>query len=385
MRLRNHYYRILMILIVANAFLHSTNAQTDSTVSKLNSWKLNMFSAGFGVQHGFIFAHSQAVQNTRGSHPTGIEVIFSWQRNDSSIWALCNCYPRKGILLAYYDYDNTILGESFTAAYFLEPVYRLRKNIFFSFKGSAGISYLTNPFDSLRNPTNLSYSTTISAYLLVGLGFWIRLNDQWWLNTSINYQHESNGGFKEPNKGINWPTAGLALSYQPKNRKYYAGITSNEKFWKNNSIRWDMGIFGMAKRALDGSGNSSRLLLIGLSFNGSKQVGRLSALTAGTEIYRDAALRSKLNQDSIKASPVKAGIILGHEFILGKFLFSQRLGFYIFDQTPYYDQLFHRWGIHYRINHFFGAGFNLQAHRHIADFIDLRFTYTIQKKGIIVK
>lgn len=195
----------------------------------------------------------------------------------------------------------------------------------------------------------------------------------------MNYQHESNGGFKEPNKGINWPTAGLALSYQQKPRQYYTGIITKEKFWTNHSIRWDMGLFGMAKRALDENGNSSRLPLLGLSFHGSKQVGRLNALTAGTEIYRDEALRSKLKLDSIKASPVKAGIMLGHEFILGKFLFSQRLGLYIFDKTPYYDQLFHRWGIHYRINRFFGTGFSLQAHRHVADFIDLRFIYSIQK------
>ena len=136
----------------------------------------------------------------------------------------------------------------------------------------------------------------------------------------------------------------------------------------------------MAKKAFDENGNSNRLPLMGLSFQGSKQVGRLNALTAGIEIYRDAALRIKLKLDSIKAVPAKAGILLGHECILGKFLFSQRLGLYIFDQTPYYDQLYHRWGIHYRINRFFGTGFNLQAHRHIADFVDLRFTYTIQKK-----
>ena len=370
-----------MIFIIANIFLHKTIAQIDSPVTRQSPGKLNMFSNGLGVQHGFIFAHSQAVQNTKGSHPTGIEVIFSWQRNDASVWALCNCYPRKGLLLAYYDYDNVILGKSFTVAYFLEPVYRLNKNIFFSFRGSAGLSYLTNPFDSLRNPTNLSYSTTISPYLLLGLGLWVRLNDHWWLSTSVNYQHQSNGGFREPNKGINWPTTGLAVSYQQKARPYYTGISKKEKFWINYSIRWDIGLFGMAKRALDENGNSTRLPLMGLSFQGSKQVGRLSTLTAGTEIYRDAALRFKLKLDSIKASPVKAGIMLGHEFLLGKFLFSQRLGFYIFDQTPYYDQLFHRWGIHYRINRFFGTGFNLQAHRHIADFIDLRFTYTIQQNN----
>ncbi len=113
-----------MTIIISNIFLHDTTAQTDSVVKMQSTGKSNLFSTGLGVQHGFIFAHSQNVQNTKGSHPTGIEVIFSWQRNDASVWALCNCYPRKGLLLAYYDYDNVILGKSFTAAYFLEPVYQ---------------------------------------------------------------------------------------------------------------------------------------------------------------------------------------------------------------------------------------------------------------------
>ncbi len=164
-------YKVILILIMANIFLKDIIAQKDSSGNKQSTRKLNMFSSGLGVQHGFIFAHSQAVQNTKGSHPTGIEAIFSWQRNDASIWALCNCYPRTGLLLAYYDYNNAILGNSFTTAYFLEPVYRLNKNIHFSFKGAAGLSYLTNPFDSLQNPTNLSYSTTINPYLLLCLVF----------------------------------------------------------------------------------------------------------------------------------------------------------------------------------------------------------------------
>lgn len=121
--------------------------------------------------------------------------------------------------------------------------------------------------------------------------------------------------------------------------------------------------------------------LIGLSAQAAKQVGRINALTLGTEIYRDEQLRVRLKKDSIKASPVKAGILFGHEFLLGKFLFSQRLGLYVFDQTPYYDQLYHRWGIQYQVSRHFRAGFNLLAHRHVADFIDLRIMYAIQKRN----
>ena len=165
-------------------------AQTDSSGRGTRFYKeQNLFSIGAGFQRGFIFAHSEAVQNTKGSHPIGVELILSWKRNDAAVWDLCNCYPRKGLLLTYNDYDNSILGQGFSAAYFLEPTYRLSRNLFFSFKAASGLSYLTNPFDSIKNPTNQSYSTDLSVYLNVGLGLWFQLNPHWWINSSINYQH----------------------------------------------------------------------------------------------------------------------------------------------------------------------------------------------------
>ena len=354
-------------------------AQTDSFLKDKGLHKeKSLFSLGLGHQRGFIFAHSQAVQNTNGAHPRGLELILSWQRNDPAVWNLCNCYPRKGLLLAYYDYDNVILGNSYSAAYFLEPKYRLHKKLFFSFKGTSGLSYLTHPFDSINNPANQSYSTHTSAYLTVGLGLWLPLSQHWWLNASANYQHISNGGLRQPNKGINWPTAGLAVSYQKMSRPYYADARKKENYWKNDALRWDAGLFGIARRALDEDGTNRRMPLVGLVLQTSKQVGRINALTLGMELYRDDKLLMKLKRDSLKASPFKAGILAGHAFLLGRFSFSQRLGVYVFDQTPYYDQLYHRWGIHYSINQKVGLGINLQAHRQVADFVDLRCTYTFQ-------
>lgn len=372
-------YKLLWVWLIGHALLSTGMAQTDTGSTFLRPGKLKtVFSIGAGLQHGFIFAHSPAVENTRGANPTGLEINFTWQRNDAAVWDLCRCYPRKGILLTYYDYDTKILGKGITAAYFLEPVYRLNKNIFFSFNTAAGISWLSNPADSVRNPTNLSYSTYLSGYLRVGLGLWVRLNDHWWLNGSVNYQHESNGGLKQPNKGINWPTAGLALNYQREARPFYRGIRSTDKFWKKLPVRWDAGLFGMAKRVLNEEGDSRRLPIIGISFQGSKQVGRINALTAGVEIFTDRALRFQLKQDSADASATRAGLLLGHEFLLGKFIFSQRFGIYLYNPTNYFEDVYHRWGIHYRIDKQWSVGFNLLAHRHIADFIDLRLTWSWQ-------
>lgn len=379
MRLFPH--RLLLGLFFSSGLAQDGMSQNSSTNFYSAKKEKSILSLNAGVQHGFIFAHSPAVENTKGAHPTGIELSLGWQRNDSSIWNLCNCFPVKGLLLSYYDYDAKVLGKSIGASYFLEPSYRLGNRAFFSFKGAAGLAYLTNPYDSVHNPTNMSYSTAISGYLLIGIGLWIRINDHWWLNGSVNYQHMSNGGLREPNKGINWPTAGVALRYNKNPRPYYTGPQTRERFWKEYTVRWDAGIFGVARRVLDKNGNSHRMPLIGINFQGSKQVGRINALTLGSEIYFDKALHQKLKRDTIDASAIRAGLLVGHEFLLGKFLFSQQIGVFVFNQVPDFDRIYHRWGLHYRISKHWGVGFNLQAHRHIADFVDIRVIYSWQKIG----
>lgn len=340
-----------------------------------------IFSIGAGIQHGFIFAHSPAVENTKGAHPTGAELSFAWQKNDTATWNLCNCFPKNGLLISYYDYDVNVLGHGVQISYFLEPVYKLGKKTFFSLRGVAGLAYLTNPYDSIHNPSNQSYSSAVGGYLLLGVGFSFALSNHWWLNATANYQHISNGGLRLPNKGINWPTAGLALIYQKNPRSYLTAPRYKEKFWRGYSPRWDLGIFGMAIKGTDENGNKERMPLIGVSFQVGKQVGRINMLTAGAEVYTDKSLEMQLKRDSIDASAVRAGLLLGHEFLLGKFLFSQQLGVYIFNQTPYYDAVYHRWGVHYRIDKHWGVGFKLKAHRQVADFIDLRLTYSWQNKG----
>jgi hypothetical protein len=370
--MKNMALLFVFVLLLFSCFSQDTGYLHRPAITS----KTNIFNLGAGAQYGFIFAHSEAVENTKGSYPYGTEILLSWQRNDRKSWDLCNCYPRKGLLLAYYNYDNDVLGSSILSAYFLEPAYRLSKHIFFSFKGAAGLAYLTKPHHPGRNPNNMSYSSAVSGYVLVGTGIWIRLHDKWSINPSLNYQHISNGGMREPNKGINWPTAGLAINYTPHPIPYFSSERSKDKYWKGRPPRWDIGLFGMPRRSEQDSGQSKRVLMLGFQVQAAKQVGRINTLAIGMEITGDRSLYLKLKKDSIKASAIRAGLLAGHEFLLGKFIFSQRLGVYLFDQTPYYDALFHCWGIYFRANKHMGMGLNLKAHRHIAEYIDLRLVYS---------
>jgi hypothetical protein len=275
---KNFCIVILCLLVTSNVF-----AQNDSSEERKKEKQSSLLSFGLGIQYGTIFAHSEEVQNTSGARPIGIEAILGWQRNDAAAFSLCNCYPRQGLLLAYYDYDVAVLGKSGTAAYFLEPTYRISDSFLFSFKGAGGFSYLSNPYHSENNPGNQSYSRHLSAYLLVGIGAWLQISDKLWLNPSINYQHISNGGTRQPNKGINWPTAGVALSYQPESRAWYTGTRTSEKFWKDYSPRYDFALLGTMRKSYDDAGERVRYALGGIAVQGAKQVGRLSMISLGAE------------------------------------------------------------------------------------------------------
>ena len=156
---RNYQVSSLIILLLLG-FLQIGRSQKDSATDHFQIKKeRRIVSLTLGVQHGFVFAHSPAVENTKGAHPTGVEFILNWRKSDAQAWNLCNCFPANGLLLAYYDYDSEILGHSFTAAYSLEPAYRIGKRSVLYLRAVVGLSYLTNPYDSIKNPTNASYST----------------------------------------------------------------------------------------------------------------------------------------------------------------------------------------------------------------------------------
>jgi hypothetical protein len=378
LKARVHNRKCIAVLLTSFAFLSICFAQDPITDSASSPRKV--FSLSAGVNSGFVIVHTKDVAFTRGSRPFGLELAANWQRNDSESVNVCNCYPKKGVVLNYYNMGNEHLGKIMSAAFFLEPVYKINQSLLFSFKAVIGAAYGTNPYDSIKNPINHAYSLPVSAYLMLGTSLYLRLSDHLSMNASLSFNHVSNGGMHLPNKGIDWPTVGIRLNYQKQAMNYYSGKRTKQKDWKSNSVRWDVSVYGIVNKQLDENGNARFFPLAGIELLGSKQVGNLNALTLATEVLTDPghALEVKV-KDSVIASPFRAGLLFGHEFLLGRFIFAQQLGYYYYSQMPY-EHFYHRWTLVYRISNHFGGGFSLLAHRQVADFFDLRLSYSIQKR-----
>jgi hypothetical protein len=322
--------------------------------------------------YGFIFAHNKDVENTAGSMPIGVSLEYSKLKFDSASYNIARCYPRTGISLIYFNYDNTVLGHAFTCAYFIEPTFLLSDNIMLAPRGSIGLSYLTNPHHPVHNPGNNSYSLPLSVYLQFGLSFNFRLTSKTDLFASANYLHVSNGGLKIPNRGINWPVAGLGFSYRLNDAEFIRQKYSPAKLF-NNYNKIEFGFYSSVKTLEDHEGQVFHVPGIFLSYH--RRLNNLHSIGIVADIHEDqslAAQQKKINESFDFTFP---SLAIGHEFLLGRFSFWQQIGYYVVTPDERFRRWYHRWGLNYYIRKRFFIGAGIKAHAHVAHFADLRLGY----------
>ncbi|NJL14537.1 MAG: acyloxyacyl hydrolase [Microscillaceae bacterium] len=348
-------------LILCNGPFSSLFAQTSPTPLAL----------GLRGHYGFIIPHTEAIRDVSFSHPRGLELEVAWHLIGEKSWKNFATYPRVGAVLGFVDFDNpSVLGQSFHLSAFFEPFVAVRQRFNFSFRMGAGLAYLNQVYDAKTNPRNQFYSTPLSFILTANLMLNYRLSPALGLRLGGFYNHISNGGIQQPNKGINFPTLSLGLEY------VWHPYDFNQKpkvDWRSlfpERLRLKAAFFGTAK-TLD-ENNPKRYALVGLTGYASYVVGRLSALTGGLEWVFDDGLRERLQRAQDPAHPHRASLLIGHELLLGRFTFTQQWGMYIF-RAYFGNPLFYqRYGLEFSPHRRFFVGVNLKAHADVAEFLDFR-------------
>jgi len=354
-------------------------AQKDSLLLKHKIQK--EFAAHF--HYGSIYAHSQDIKNTADASPYGISLEFSKRSVDAQSWNNYGCYTRTGFMLSYLNFNTPILGRSYTAAFIFEPTYRLNDRMDFIIRTRVGLSYMTNPHDSLKNPDNKTYSTYIDFYTSLGVGVSYKVSPHYSAVIAANFIHNSNGGFKEPNRGMNYPgfSVGLVYSMDSNVTPHFKRVKNYD--WKADRTKFDLAAYYSPKEGYNSQWGSVRKFLFGFEGQMSYRVSSINALTGGAEIYYDAAIKTIKHNIGDSSSNIFSGLLIGNEFIFGKILFSQQLGFYIYKNTESYQNyyrpefagVYHRWGLRYKVKEHWYVGFNILVHGHVADFIDGRVVY----------
>jgi hypothetical protein len=329
----------------------------------------NPFSIGLRPHYGFIFSHSKTIKAISHSNPYGLEMDFNWLLTGQKAWNYCNCFPRHGISFSWFDFGNPdVLGHDFNLSYFVEPFIGYPNSLFGSIRFGGGVNYLTRPYDEETNPKNLFFSSPISFFLFLNAGINYRINDQWNARLAASYNHISNGGMREPNKGINFPTATLGVDYtfgpQPvaKRKKTNKQLIDKEKRRKFTAYAIGKNV----RRSEDKS-----YLVYGLVYETTRVIGRMNTLSLGVEWLSDGSLKEKYIRQGKDLDHHSGSVLIGHELVIGRFIFAQHMGVYIYS-PPRDEEFYQRYSLMFHITDRLYTGFSLKSHADIADFMDLR-------------
>ena len=316
---------------------------------------------------GRIFVHSEDVENTSGSNPVAIEVEYSKRHIGETVWDLCRCYPTTGLVAAFHNYDNKVLGYGAHLAYFVQYHFFQNTRISPTLRGLGGLSYNSNPYQEDFNPDNRSYSLPINFSLQVALGIEAQLTKNYTADVHFSFNHISNGGIQQPNKGINWPALGLGFYYVPDyftiiNRKEISPKKINSSTWFN---RFE--IYASAhSRTFE---EKERFAVLGSELLLGYYLSNLNVLSTSLEWNYDYAQEKYVVLNNKNKSAHRISLNTGHEFVLGDFRFTQKAGIYLFDQLKENDLVYHKWGIIYLHKMGITVGVELKAHRHVAEVI----------------
>ena len=319
---------------------------------------------GVEAQYGVIIPHAPDLRSISSSNPYGLELSYSRLNSSKQSWEVCNCFYYLGAQLTQHDFGNPdVLGRATSLSTFFEPILWSANKLEFTLKSGMGISYLSQVFDEETNPENIFFSSPLSFIIFLQPKLSYRINDQLEGNFSLIYNHISNGGQSQPNRGINYPMAGLGLSYVMGRQK----LPSYTPEQKTDKVKFYIDFFSTHRKTGQGD---ERSFLYGSSLGGYYKILPVSALGGGLEVYNDQSLV----QDGDSAwSSFLAAPYIAHHFTFGRFDFSQRFAYYLHKPEHYTDNTFYqRYIIQYGIWENLQLGVGMKAHGHVAENIDLR-------------
>lgn len=322
---------------------------------------------GAEMQYGFIMPHAADLIPISQSNPYGIRFSYDRMRVDKKSWDACNCFHYLGVQLSHYQFGNpSVLGHGTTLSTSFEPLLFRSDRWQISLATGLGMSYLNRVYDEVSNPENTFFSAPLSFLLFVSPRVQFTLNDRWAGSMTLHYNHISNGGQRQPNRGMNFPTLGVGMHY------FLQGPDYPEHQADEVPERWRpyIEVTGTMK---NNPSSNSRSPAAGISLGAYRQIGSINAFGGGWEATWDRSLYPETERNDL----LNQGLYIAHHFLFGRFDFNQRMGVYVQKPKNYQpDKSFYqRYTLLYRFSDHLQGGASMKVHGHVAENIEFRIGY----------
>jgi hypothetical protein len=337
---------------------------------------------GFQAHYGFIIPHSQAIEPVSHTKPFGFEIDLNRINTSFRSWSVFNAYWISGVQAGYFNFQNPgVLGGAFVLTAFAEPVLSCGRNHIVSVRGGGGISYQTKIYDQVENPLNQFFCTRISFPLYVSVKFKYRLSAKTFITLSGNYNHISNGGIKQPNYGMNFPTVSMGIEYFPNS------IPDLSRKFSSNLVVQKPGIFYLIQvlscyKVLDKTDiyPEKAAFVFGLHARIAKQIRTYYALNAGAELILDGSIKETIKRENLPVDYKRFALTAGQDFLLGKMIFTQYLGFYIYSPYKAKNTVYQKYELACKVLPNLLLGVYLKAHTSDAELMGINVSCLLFRK-----
>ncbi len=175
---------------------------------------------GVGVEPngylGKLARHSGTMLAPVDGFARGGSLNLVYQTNGKYAWERFYKFPSIGVNFTFKDYDNNpYYGDAYSASFYIERYFKIRKNHKAYLRTTLGATYLTKSYDFYTNPLQTAIGSHWNANFSLLLGYQWLLNEHWQLSTGGGIIHASNGGATSQNLGLNVLGVHIGLKYTP--------------------------------------------------------------------------------------------------------------------------------------------------------------------------
>jgi len=326
------------------------------------------------VHTGFIIPHAPDLKALAQSRPVGLEFAFSRTPLSRKAFERCNCFARTGGYLHYIAFNNPAqLGRTVGIGGFFEPLILPQRPLYVSLRTTAGLTYLTRIYNAGTNPDNTFFGSAVSGFMALSVALNYRLHSHWQVSAMAQYNHISNGGIRQPNRGMNFPTAGLSLTYAPNPLPF---PSPDRWFRPRLTNRWThrLTAFGAVRTLPQTAAYPEQAgWSWGLTATAGYRVTRFHAFTGGLELVNDTYLRLQLQRSGLVQPYGQLGLLGGYELWLGRYVFATHLGWNIRQPGVLLGSpFFQRYQLLYTLRNRYQLGVGLRAKLNVAEGFDIR-------------
>ncbi len=334
------------------------------------------------LHYGFIFTHTAVLHQFADRNPAGFEVDVMRLNNAQEDYVQCNCWSYTGVSIGFVNFGlPNILGNALTLNGFVEPVLLNHKLLMLDLRLGTGLAFLSKVYNAETNPTNQFFSSKLSFTLLGGLRLVVPINERFRIEGTSWYNHISNGGIKQPNKGMNYPTFSLGLNYSPYREYFFDRNIMSLKSSKRNKKVFLRSFFSGKVQNETPEYPLVFCPISGFSGGYIHPFRTLSLISLSMGIERDGYLNESLRRNGREIQKGIVDLALGYGVSAGNFSFLLRMGLYIVAPANQSDVIFQQYDLFYSINSRLETGVYLKAHRHVAEHMGISLFYNLYSQN----